>query len=262
MQQVGRSRDSRPAAPILIDGVDIGRNRLLGALPSAARAELAPFADRTPLQRGMVLHRAGDAIEHLYFPVDALISVTLTMRDGRTAETGIVGCREMVGVNALMGGRETTQTEYTVQIAGDVVRIAAAPVLRLFEDDRQVRHVFLKYTQAMLAQISQNAACNGLHMLEQRYARWLLETRDRVGADELRVTQEFISEMLSVRRAGVTEVSCRLEDRGILRQRRGRTRILDPMALGSIACECYQALADEYDRLLGRGSSSSFDGEG
>jgi CRP-like cAMP-binding protein len=235
----------------LVIRADPTRNRLLAALPAEAFATLAPHFERLTLEHGVVLHRRGEPIEFLYFPLDALISVTLTMRDGRTAETGVAGCREVVGINAVMDRDATTHTEYVIQVAGDVVRVPAQPMRALFEHSGEVRAVLLRYTQAMLAQVSQNTACNGLHQLEQRYARWMLETRDRVGTDELKVTHEYIAQMLSVRRAGVTEVSCRFEDRGIVRQRRGRTRILDLDRLAASACECYATLTAECDRLLG-----------
>jgi CRP-like cAMP-binding protein len=228
------------------------RNRLLAVLPRDAFLTLEPYFERLTLETGVILHKPGADIEDLYFPLDALISVTVTMRDGRTAETGVVGCREVVGINAFMGGRETTQTEYIIQGSGDAIRVPATPLLELFDTHKGVRDVLLKYTQAMIAQVTQNAACNALHLLENRFARWLLEVHDRVGSDELRTTQEFIAQMLGVRRSGVTEVSCRFEDRNIIRQRRGRTRILDRAALEAEACECYSVLIEEYNRLLGK----------
>jgi CRP-like cAMP-binding protein len=232
-------------------------NRLLAVLPSDAYARIEPYSERMVLESGTVLHRPGAEIRDLYFPLNALISVTVTMRDGRTAQTGVVGSREVVGINAFMGGRETTQTEYIVQAAGDVIRVPAAPFLELFDSHKGVRDLLLKFTQAMLAQVTQNAACNGLHQIEQRYARWLLEVHDRVGNDELRTTQEFISQMLGVRRAGVSEASGRFEERGIIRQRHGRTRIVDRARLESAACECYSVLVEEYDRLLGKRPTDS-----
>jgi CRP-like cAMP-binding protein len=240
------------------DGLDrprttMPRNALLAALPAAAFARLEPYFEYQTIKRGVVLHRPGDTIHDLYFPLTCLISITVTMRDGRTAETGVVGSREVVGINAFMGGRETTQTEYVVQIAGDTIKMPTEPLRELFDHDIAVRSVMLKYTQAMLAQVTQNAACNGLHNLEQRFARWLLESRDRIGSDELQLTQEFISEMLGVRRAGVNEVSSRFEERGAVRKSHGRLQITDAGQLEAASCECYRVLAEEYDRLLGLG---------
>jgi len=154
-----------------------------------------------------------------------------------------------------MGGRETTQTEYVVQIAGDTIKMPTEPLRELFDRDIAVRSVLLKYTQAMLAQVTQNAACNSLHNIEQRFARWLLESRDRIGSDQLQLTHAFIAEMLGVRRAGVTEVSCRFEERGAVRKSQGRLRITDDAKLEAASCECYRVLAEEYDRLLGLRSS-------
>jgi CRP-like cAMP-binding protein len=227
------------------------RNALLAALPGDAYTLLEPYFEYQTIKRGVVLHKPGETIHDLYFPLTCLISITVTMRDGRTAETGVVGSREVVGINAFMGGRETTQTEYVVQIAGDTIRMPTEPLRELFDRDIAVRSVLLKYTQAMLAQVTQNAACNGLHKIEQRFARWLLESRDRIGSDELQLTHEFIAEMLGVRRAGVTEVSCLFEERGAVRKSHGRLRIIDDAQLEAASCECYRVLAEEYDRLLG-----------
>jgi CRP-like cAMP-binding protein len=233
---------------------DRPENRLLAALPRDAYERIEPHLERRSLSRGVVLHRPGDAIRDLYFPIDCLVSITVTMRDGRTAETGVVGRREVVGINAFMGGRETTQTEYVAQVPGEVVRVPADPLREEFDRNKGLRDVLLKYTQAMIAQISQNAACNRLHVLEQRYARWLLEVRDRIGSDDLRLTHEFISEMLGVRRAGISELSGEFEARGIISQSRGLTRILDGPGLEVVSCECYEVVRGEYDRLLGNGA--------
>jgi CRP-like cAMP-binding protein len=156
-----------------------------------------------------------------------------------------------VGINAFMGGSETTQTEYIVQAAGDALRIESEPLLHAFDRNKGVRDVLLKYTQAMVAQVSQNAACNRVHHTTQRYARWLLEVRDRVHSDELHVTQEFVAEMLGVRRPTISVVAAALQVRRIIKLERGRTCILDVEGLKEVACECYEVLQGEYDRLLG-----------
>ncbi|MFN2565976.1 MAG: Crp/Fnr family transcriptional regulator [Gemmatimonadaceae bacterium] len=226
-------------------------NRLLSALPRDAFEEIEPHLERHSLESGLVLHKPGEPIRDLYFPVGCLISVTVTMRDDRTAETGVVGRRDVVGINAFMGGSETTQTEYVVQVPGDAVRVPADPLRDAFDRNQRLRAVLLKYTQAMIAQICQNAACNRLHSLEQRYARWLLETRERIASDDLRLTHGFISQMLGVRRAGVTEVTGRFQKEGMVRAERGRTYILDAPRLETISCECYEVVKEEYDRLLG-----------
>jgi CRP-like cAMP-binding protein len=203
------------------------QNLLIACMPSDVYNKLQPLFETFYVRRGHVLHRPGEEIRDLYFPLDCLISVTITMGEGAIAETGVIGNREVVGINAFMGGRETTQTEYVVQIAGRVIRIAAAPVKREFDQNRGMRDVMLKYTQAYIAQISQNAACNRLHAMEQRYARWLLEARDRIESDELALTQEFISEMLGVRRSGISEISVNFAEQGLISHSRGLTRIVD-----------------------------------
>ncbi|MDB4916950.1 MAG: cyclic nucleotide-binding protein [Gemmatimonadetes bacterium] len=222
-------------------------------MPRDAYVELEQYFEHLSLKSGDILHSPGAEIRDLYFPLNALISITVTMRDGRTAETGVVGCREVVGINAFMGGRETTQTEYIVQAAGQAIRVPARPLLQLFDRHKGVRDLLLMATQAMIAQVTQNAACNGLHDIEHRFARWLLEVHDRVGSDELRTTQEFISEMLGVRRAGITEVAQRYVNRGIIRTTHGRTTIVDRAALEAAACECYSVLIGEFKRLLETG---------
>jgi CRP-like cAMP-binding protein len=173
------------------------------------------------------------------------------MRDGSTAEAGLVGRREVLGINAIMGGRETTQTEYIVQIAGSALQINAPPLLEEFDRNKELRDVLLRFTQALIAQISQTTACNSLHTLEQRLPRWLLEAQDRVNSDELKLTQEFLSEMLGVRRAGVTQTAQKLQENGLIKYHRGRVQILDQGGLEEAACECFGTVREEYDRLLG-----------
>jgi CRP-like cAMP-binding protein len=227
-------------------------NHLLISFPDDAYARVAPDLRYVTLRRGKILHRPGEEIRDLYFPLDAMISVTVTMRDGRTAETGIVGRREVVGINAFMGGRETTQTEYVVQVEGGGVWVPAQPLREEFDRNVELRATLLTYTQAMFAQVTQNAACNALHRLEQRFARWLLEVRDRSGSDDLRLTHEFMSEMLGVRRAGITQLANQFGARGLIEPGRAQIRIIDSAALEAVTCECYVVLRDEYDRLLGR----------
>jgi CRP-like cAMP-binding protein len=228
------------------------RNHLLDALPRGLYRDLERRFESLSFKRGQVLHEAGATIRHLYFPLTCLISITVTTRDGETAETGVIGNREMVGVNAFMGGSETTQTRYVIQIPGDAIKVKSEPLLRAFDRNKAVRDVLLKYTQAMIAQISQNAACNRLHGVKQRYARWLLEVRDRINSEDLRLTREFASEMLAVRRATVSDVSLLLEKEGLVSVRRGLTRIEDSKGLEAVACECYEVVKQEHVRLLGR----------
>jgi CRP-like cAMP-binding protein len=229
----------------------ITENRLLATLPGELYNKLTPNLKRVSLEQGTILHHPGQAIETLYFPTNCLLSITITMNDGSTAEAGMVGNREVIGVNAFMGGRETTQTEYIVQIAGSAIKVEARPLLEEFDCNKELRDVLLRYTQALIAQISQTTACNSLHVLDQRLARWLLEAQDRIDSDDLKLTQEFLGHMLGVRRAGVTQAAQKLQERDLIRYHRGHVQILDQQGLESVSCECFRVLREEYDRLLG-----------
>ena len=226
-------------------------NCLLDALSPELYEKLAPNLKRVSLKQGEILHHPGETIEALYFPIDCALSITITMSDGSTAEAGIVGRREVIGINAVMGGSETTQTEYIVQIAGSAIKIDARILLEEFNRNKELRDVLLRYTQALIAQISQTTACNSLHVLEQRLPRWLLEAQDRVNSNDLKLTQEFLSDMLGVRRAGVTQAAQKLQENGLIEYRRGLVQILDKGRLEEAACECFGTVREEYDRLLG-----------
>ena len=227
------------------------QNKLLAALPAGISERLAESWQIVNLKRGHILHFPGQEIQNVYFPLDCLISITVTMGEGRTVEAGIVGSREMVGVNAFMGGRETNQTEYVCQSPGTAIKVEASLFLDEFNSDKTVRDVMLKFTQAYIAQLSQNVACNRLHTIEQRLARWMLECRDRLKTDDVSMTHEFISEMLGVRRAGITEIAGKLQERNLIESTRGTLRVIDSDGLKAASCECFGMLLDEYDRLLG-----------
>ncbi len=226
-------------------------NRLLAALPRDTVAAWRPYMRTVNLEHGQVLRRADQMITEVYFPLDCMISITITTSEGRTAEAGAVGSREMVGINAFMGGRESNHTEYVAQIAGSAIVMPSKHLLEAFDNLKPVRDVLLRYTQAYMAHLSQNVACNRLHQIENRLARWLMECRDRLRSDDLATTHEFLAEMLGVRRAGVSETSAKLQARGLIKTGRKRVRILNSAGLESASCECYRVLRDEYDRLLG-----------
>ena len=227
------------------------RNLLLAALPGEVRERLSPHMKTVRLTLREVLHRPGKTIKDVYFPLDCLLSVTVTTVEGRTAEAVVVGNRELAGVNAFMNGRETSQTGFVCQVPGDAVRVAAKPLSDEFDNVKAVRDVMLRFTQAYIAQLSQNVACNRLHNTEQRLARWLLECRDRLGSKDLALTHEVIAEMLGVHRPGVSEACGKLQNRGLIRLGRKAIRITDPSGLEAASCECYRVTRDEYDRLLG-----------
>ena len=227
------------------------KNIILAHLPRDVYDRIETDLKPVTLTRGEIIHRPGEEIRNLYFPTTCMISITVTSSDGRTVEAGAIGRREVVGINAFMGGRETTQTEYIVQLPGEALKISAEPLKIEFNRNTQLRDLLLKYTQAMIAQISQNVACNRLHDINQRFARWLLEVSDRIESQTFPLTQEFIAEMLGVRRAGVTETAGKFKEMGLIEYSRGDIEITDLKRLEDASCECYMVLRDEYDRLLG-----------
>lgn len=226
-------------------------NRLLEALPVDSRARLMNQCEEVSLRQGEVLHRPGELIEFVYFPLNCLLSITITMQNGATAETGLVGNRGMIGINAFMEGSATTQTTYVVQIPGQAVKLSAIFLRKEFNDSQASRNVLLRYAQAFIAQVSQTTACNRIHSLEQRFARWLLESQDRVESTTLPLTQEIIAHMLGVRRAGVSQAAQKLQETGCIRYTRGQVQIRNVELLKSHACECFSCVKAEYDRLLG-----------
>jgi len=225
-------------------------NKLLATLPKDVLERLNPFSRLIDLPHGQVLNRPGQIIDHLHFPVSCLISVTVTMSSGNTTEAGIVGSREMVGLNAFMGGRETSQTEYITQVPGSAIRISAEPFLVEFNHNKAVRDVMLRFTQAYIAQLSQNVACNRQHETLPRLARWLLECYWRLESKDLSLTHDFISQMLGVRRAGVSEGLGELKEAGAIEYSRKTIQVTDPARLQSEACECFDTLRMEYERLI------------
>ncbi|WP_341529543.1 Crp/Fnr family transcriptional regulator [Nostoc sp. UHCC 0302] len=227
-------------------------NCLLAALSHELYQTLTPHLKQVSLKQGEILHEPGDTIKDIYFPIDCIISITITMNDGSTTETAMIGKREVAGINAFFGVSETTQTEYIVQVAGKAIKANAQALRGEFERNKQLRDLILRYTQVLIAQTSQTAGCNRLHALEQRLARWLLEVQDRVDSDELKLTQEFTADMLGVRRAGVTQAAQKLQEEGIIRYSRGLVQILDQQRLEKTSCECFRIVKNEHKRLLGR----------
>ncbi|NEQ23078.1 MAG: Crp/Fnr family transcriptional regulator [Microcoleus sp. SIO2G3] len=226
-------------------------NHLLASLPRDIYEKLAPHLQYVSLKQGQRLYEPGETIKEIYFPIDCLLSITITMNDGATVETGMVGYREMLGLNVFLGGGETTQTESTMQIPGNAIKADAQMWRKEFDCNQELRNIILRYIQAFIVQVSQTAACNRTHFIEQRLARWLLEAHDRITSDELRLTHEFIANMLGVRRAGVTQAAQNLQDSGLIRYNRGRIHILNQAGLEAFSCECFRTVKNERDRLLG-----------
>ena len=230
--------------------VDPRENRLLAALPDEEFERLVPTFQQTSFSLGDVLYEFGGRLDYVYFPTSSIVSLLYTMENGATAEMGLTGNDGVVGIALFMGG-ETMPNRAVVQSAGDAVRMKAKVLQEEFKVGGQFQRLLLRYTQALITQISQTAVCNRLHSVEQQLCRWLLLSHDRVNTDELIMTQELIADMLGVRREGVTVAAGHLQDIGAISYVRGRIQILDRQKLENSACECYRVVKDEFDRLLG-----------
>jgi CRP-like cAMP-binding protein len=226
-------------------------NRLLAALPNGSYRRLFPNLECGSFSLGRTLYEPGEHLEYIYFPTSCIVSLLYTMENGATAEMGLTGNEGAVGIALFMGGM-TTPNRAVVQVAGDSVMLKTKILQDEFERGGPLQQLLLRYTQALITQISQTAVCNRLHPLEKRLCRWLLLIRDRVESDELRMTQEFLSNMLGVRREGVTYAAHRLREKGFVRYARGQIIIRNRRGLEDSACECYRVVKNEYDRLLGR----------
>ena len=226
------------------------RNRLLAALPPEEYERVLPHLAHVPFSLGQVVYESGGRMDYIYFPTGAIISLLYMMEDGASAEMGMAGKEGLVGVALFMGGG-TMPNRAVVQSAGDAFRMRARALQEEFARGGTFQRMMLRYTQALLTQMSQTAVCNRLHGIEQQLCRWLLLSHDRIDSDELVMTQELIANMLGVRREGVTAAAGRLQEQGLISYVRGRIQILDRAGLEAAVCECYKVVKDEYDRLLG-----------
>lgn len=226
------------------------KNRLLAALPNDEYQRLIPYIEFVSLSNRQVLIEPNRPIIHVYFPHQAIVSLVSIMSDGSTVEVGLVGNNGMVGLPVILGGNTTTILA-SVQVPGNAIRMEASRLLAEFNRGGALQSLLLRYTQALLTQTEQTAACNRMHTLEERLARWLLTVADKIQSDEFLLTQEFIAQMLGVRRSGVTIAANALKQAGMLRYSRGQITILNRDNLKATACECYQVIKDEEERLLG-----------
>jgi CRP-like cAMP-binding protein len=227
-------------------------NQLLAAVSTQEYQRLIPHLQPVSLSRDQVLCHAGELIRHVYFPINAIISLISIMENGDIVEVGVVAKEGIVGMPVCWGGNTTTTTAM-VQIPGTAMRMNASLLKTEFERGGELQSLLLRYTQALYTQVSQSAACNRLHTLESRLARWLLTTSDRMQSDQLPLTQEFLSHMLGVRRSGVTEAAGTLSQAGMIHYSRGKITILNREDLEATSCECYGVIKNEYARLLGTG---------
>jgi CRP-like cAMP-binding protein len=230
-------------------GRDPRQNHLLAALPELDWQRWLPHLEFVDLPLGKVLYEAGDTLSHAYFPTDAIVSLLYVMRSGESAEIAVVGYEGMVGIPLFMGG-DSTSSRAIVQNAGSGFRIKAQVMKDEFNGAVPVLHLLLRYTQALIAQMTQTAACNKHHALHQQLCRWLLLSLDRLPGDELDMTQQLIANMLGVPLSEMTEAALFLQRAGIIRYEDGRITVLDRPGLEKLTCECYGVVKREYDRLL------------
>jgi CRP-like cAMP-binding protein len=224
-------------------------NRLLASLPDAEYETLLPRLERTPMPLGMAVYESGSAQGFVYFPIDSIVSLLYVLENGASTEIAVTGNEGLVGIALFMGG-ESTPSRAVVQSAGNGYRVRGSVLRKLFESSGEVQHLLLRFTQALITQMTQTAVCNRHHTVDQQLCRWLLLMLDRLSSDEVRMTQELIANMLGVRREGVTEAAGRLQADGLIEYSRGRIRVLDRRRLEARVCECYAVVRREYERLL------------
>jgi CRP-like cAMP-binding protein len=226
---------------------ELVENRLLAALPREEYERLLPQLHEVTFTLGEVVYEFGGHLDYVFFPTNSIVSLLYTMENGTSAEMGLTGNDGVVGIALFMGGG-TMPNRAVVQSAGSAVRMKAKVLQDEFARGGKFQQLLLRYTQALITQISQTAVCNRLHSVEQQLCRWLLLSHDRIETDELIMTQELIADMLGVRREGVTVAAGRLQDAGAISYVRGHIKIVDRRKLEETVCECYRVVKDEFDR--------------
>ena len=225
------------------------QNHLLAVLPTAEYERMAAYLEPVAMPLGQVLYEPGAQLQHAYFPSSSIVSLHYVMESGASAEVAGVGNEGMVGISLFMGGN-TTPSSAVVQTSGHAYRLERRVLKQEFDRSGRLQHLLLRYTQALMTQMTQTAACNRHHSVEQQLCRWLLVTLDRIPSGKLTMTQELVAAMLGVRREGITEAACRLRNAGVIDYRRGHIEVLDRSGLKARTCECYGVVKLEFDRLL------------
>lgn len=223
-------------------------NHLLGLLPHADFERLVPAMTVVSLEQGLVLSEPGQEPERVYFPHTGMISLLAIMADGKAVETATVGREGVVGAMAGLG-LHIPLTQAVVQAPLVASQIPAAPFRRLVQSSDALRDMIVRYNDVLLGQVQITAACNALHPIQKRLARWILQTRDRIDTDTVPLTQELLSEMLGVRRSSISEIANRLQATGLIRYSRGTIEIVKRAALEAAACECYGLIRDQSSRM-------------
>ena len=225
------------------------QNHLLADLPEPVRKRLFSHLESVQMPFGDVLYESGSQLHYVYFPTTSIVSLLYVMEDGASAEIAVVGKEGLLGIALFMGG-ESTPSRAIVQSAGLGFRLKAQVLKEEFNRAGPLMHLLLRYTQALITQMSQTAVCNRHHSVHQQLCRWLLMSLDRLPSNKLLMTQELIANMLGVRREGVTEAAGKLQSAGLILYSRGHITVLDRPGLEAEACECYQVVKNEFDRLL------------
>jgi len=225
------------------------QNHLLDALPAEDYARLLPDLELIAMPLGWAVYESGDHMSYVYFPTTSIVSLLYVMESGASAEIAITGNEGLIGISLFMGG-ESTPSRAVVQSEGNGYRLKASILKREFALGGHMQHLALRYTQALITQMAQTAVCNRHHSVDQQLCRWLLLSLDRLQSNELRMTQELISNMLGVRREGVTEAAGHLQAAGLIHYSRGKITVLDRPKLEHRVCECYAVVKKEFDRLL------------
>ena len=225
------------------------KNKLLAALPAMEICRLLPYLEHVKLPLGEVLHESGSKLKYAYFPIDCIISILYVLESGASAEIAVVGNEGVLGISLFMGG-ESTPSRAVIQSAGFGYRIKSHLLMEEFNRGGPVLRLLLRYTQALISQMTQTAVCNRHHGIDQQLCRWLLLSLDRLSCDSLTMTQELIANMLGVRREGVTEAAGKLQRAGLIAYSRGHIDVLNRPGLEKMVCECYTVVKKEYDRLF------------
>lgn len=225
------------------------QNRLLASLPSADFELLRPHLKNIELAHETVLFEAGDTVTHIYFPHSGVISLVVELADGQMIEAAMIGRDSLVGGSSALDGK-IALNKGIVQIPGAASILAVGRLRKAADASVSFRTTLIRHEQVLLVQAQQSAACNASHAVEARLARWLLRSRDLSGDDMLELTQEFLAQMLGVRRTSVTLVARTLQQAGLIKYRRGKVQITDLEGLRETACECYETVKAQYDRLL------------
>ncbi|MDX6270894.1 MAG: hypothetical protein QOD28_2117 [Acidobacteriota bacterium] len=225
-------------------------NRLLAHLPAEEFDILRPHMEQVQLSHGDRIIEPHVPVKDNYFPLNCLLSMVTMMEDGASVECGTIGREGMSGVPVLLDAAETTMPTF-VQVPGEAIRIKAAVVKELYDRGGALKKILNRYMHTVIVVSSQSTACNRLHHIEARLARWLLMSSDGVGSDEVNITHEYLAVMLGVRRAGVSEAAAKLQERNLIRYNRGNVLITDRAGLEAHACECYNVVKAEYERLFG-----------